>query len=284
MSLPSISIINFSSQLSDQAVQDAIRVVNRQVVEDFMPVWGGGRNLRLHASPFDPTDESTLTEDPVQGESVIYLVDEGSLPGALGFHSLNGSEIPFGFVFTDSLADWTVTLSHEVLELIIDPTANVFVPGPDPRDPNNDQKVVLHTYEVCDAVERTSYEIDHTRVSNFLTPTYFAVGDAPGTRNDFLGVGVTSFGATQGSHLAFFDLSANEFIPDFIGERAPRMDVLSKRAMAFDREKPERLPEPTLGRVLRDCKEKYETLRPVRGITRTGRYLEAGRRMGLSKR
>ena len=34
-----------------------------------------------------------------------------------------------GFVFTN-LPDWTVTLSHEVLELIIDPTVNIFVPGP----------------------------------------------------------------------------------------------------------------------------------------------------------
>jgi hypothetical protein len=39
MSLPNISIINFSPQLSDQAVQDTIRVVNRQIVEDFVPIW-----------------------------------------------------------------------------------------------------------------------------------------------------------------------------------------------------------------------------------------------------
>ena len=51
--------------------------------------------------------------------------------------------------------------------------------------PNN---VVLHTYEACDAVERLSYRIDEIAVSDFLTPNYFTIGDAPGTRNDFLGV------------------------------------------------------------------------------------------------
>ena len=96
--------------------------------------------------------------------------------------------------------DWTVTLSHEVLELIVDSTVNLFAPGPDPRDANN---LVLHTYEVCDAVERTTYLIDGIAVSNFLTPSYFTIGDAVGTRNDFLGVGVDSFGLTQNSHIQF---------------------------------------------------------------------------------
>jgi hypothetical protein len=87
------------------------------------------------------------------------------------------------------------TLSHEVLELILDPTVNLFVPGPDPRNAAN---LVLHTYEACDAVERFSYTIDGIAVSDFLTPSYFTQGEALGTRNDFLGVGVPSFREPQG--------------------------------------------------------------------------------------
>lgn len=47
-----------------------------------------------------------------------------------------------------------------------------------------------HAQEVCDAVERTSSEIDGLRVSNLVTPEYFRPNDALRTRNDFLGVGV----------------------------------------------------------------------------------------------
>ncbi len=278
MSLPSISIINFSTELSDQEVQDAIRAMNRQVVEDFLPVWGGGRILRLHASAFDPADEATLAEDPVRGESVIYLIDEGTLAGALGFHALNTSGIPFGFVFTDFINDWTVTLSHEVLELIIDPTANIFVPGPDPRDPGNGQKFVWHTYEVCDAVERTSYAIDGIRVSNFLTPAYFSVGDERGTRNDFLGIGVTSFGATPGSHLAFFDPVANDFVT-FIQQQALATGMLARRASSFAIKKPSRPPEERLAHILEACQQESEGLKSMRGVTRTARYREVGQRM-----
>jgi hypothetical protein len=279
MSLPSISVINFSSNLDDQAVQDAIRAVNRQVNEDYLPVWGHGRILRFHAPTFDPADEETLAEDPVRGESVLYLVDEGTLEGALGYHSLNASGVPFGFVFTENVDEWTVTLSHEALELITDPTANILVPGPDPRDPENTDKVVLHAYESCDAVERTSYFIDGIRLSNFVTPAYFSIGDEPGTYNDFLGVGVTSFGATQDSHIAFFDLDANDWVTFFGARRAPFV-AQAKRAEFYDLPKPSRPDDEILERILVGCKERFKGLGRVTAVSRTARYRDAAMRLG----
>jgi hypothetical protein len=269
-----MAVINFSSNLSDSDVQEAIRAVNRQVVEDFMPIWGAGYSLKLHAASFDPSDEATLLEEEVRADSVMYLVDEATVAGALGYHSLNTSGIPFGFVFTIFEEDWTITLSHEVLELIIDPTANVLVPGPDPRNPNN---FVLHSYEVCDAVERTSYQIDGISVSNFITPAYFSVGDELGTRNDFLGVGVTSFGATPGSHLAFFDLAANEWVT-ILGESQPAAVPLAKRQAAYASEKPKRPSEEKLESILQGCHAKG-VAKPVQGITRTARYRQAVHRL-----
>ena len=130
--------------------------------------------------PLPPDDPDVIQEDPVQAEAVVYLVDEANIAGALGYHDLNNAEVPVGFVFTD-LGDWTVTFSHEVLELIVDPTVNILVPGPDPRAPNDPNAWLLHTYEVCDAVERTEYVIDGIALSNFVTPMYFAEGDAPGS-------------------------------------------------------------------------------------------------------
>jgi hypothetical protein len=211
---PTISVLNFSTLISDAEAQEVIRVVNRQVNEDFAPIWGISRDMKLHASEFDPKNSASLTEEPVKGDSVMYLVNKGTLAGALGYHDLNGWGVPVGFVF---LSDgdgnlnpgWTTTLSHEVLELIADPTANVLVPGPDPRDPEN---MVLHAYESCDAVERFSYNIDGIDVSNFVTPSYFSETDEPGTRNDFLGLGVKSFDALMDCHLAFYDLATSKWV------------------------------------------------------------------------
>lgn len=279
MSLPSIAIINFSLHAGDQEVQDAIRAVNRQIVEDFVPIWGQGRILRLHASSFDPADPDTFPEEPVQADSVIYLVDQPTLPGALGYHDMNARGLPYGFVFLLNLADWATTLSHEALELISDPTVNIFVPGPDPRDPAN---VVLHAYENCDAVERTGYEIDGVLVSNFVTPHYFTFGDEPGTRNDFLGVGVTSFGVTRGSHIAFFDLSTFTWEVVYGRTDAPLIRQAG-RAKMFDHAKPERPAEELLNDILlkynKNPHPKGKGLCHLRGITRTARYQAAARGM-----
>jgi hypothetical protein len=254
--------------LNDQAAQEAIRAVNRQVIEDFMPIWGYGRLLKLQAVDFNPADPDTLAPQKVPADSAMYLVDEASLPGALGFHDLNTRDVPVGFVFVLDPADWTVTLSHEVLELILDPTVNIFVPGPDPRNPNN---IVLHTYEACDAVERISYEIDGIAVSDFLTPNYFTIGDAPGTRNDFLGVGVPSFGATRNSHIAFFDLSTGTFEVVFGQQAAPRMAKRQEHAKA-KRPSDERLQQVLSNYRSKKPKPECTGLPQLRGITRTGRY------------
>lgn len=213
MRLPTISIINFSS-VDDRTAGEAVRAVNRQVTEDFMSIWGHGWLLRLDAPAFEPTgdvdDLDDAVPEPVQADAVIYLVDESTVAGALGYHSINSEELPVGFVFTDLIPEWSVTLSHEVLELIADPTVNIFAPGPSP-DPADGGKTVLHTYEVCDAVERFSYEIDGVLVSDFVTPWYFSIPEGLGTRNDFLGLDVPSFGLLGGCHIAYFDLDAGSF-------------------------------------------------------------------------
>ena len=284
MSLPTMSIINFATQLDDREVQEAIRAVNRQVSEDFAPVWGSARSLRLHAAGFDPADPDSLSEDPVQGESVCYLIDEATVDGALGYHDLNTHAVPVAFVFVLNPNDWTVTLSHEVLELIVDPTVNILVPGPDPR---NRQNTVLHAYEVCDAVERTSYEIDGVRVSNFVSQSYFTVGDEPATRNDFLGIGVTSFGVSRGSHIAFLDLNTGRWETVF-GQRAPASKRLARKEKSYDHAKPDR-PDDELRQRLQSyqgkphplCRKmrKSAGLLVLRGITRQARYQAAAEQL-----
>lgn len=208
MNLPEIAIFNFSNQ-TDADVQRAVRAVNRQVLEDFMPVWGAGYHSRLKSSAFDAAAGEEVADEPVTADAAIYIVDQAHLAGAAGYHFKNGAEVPYGFVFTET-GHWTVTLSHEVLELIVDPMVNCFVPGADPRP--NRQGTVLHAYEVCDAVERTSYVVDGVAVSNFVTPQYFSEGDTAGTRNDFLGTSVPSFGVLPGCHLGFIDLAADDYV------------------------------------------------------------------------
>jgi hypothetical protein len=209
-----ISIVNHTNgKVTDEELQTAIRAINRQIAEDFTPYWSIAATLRLEGRSATQPDSAQAAD--LRGDAVIYLWDKSDVDGALGYHFQNNRGIPFGFVFT-SIAEelgeaWSVTLSHEALELIGDPETNLLVIGPHP-DPAQDREVFFW-FEMCDAVEAESYEIDGIKVSNFLLPLYFTGtrdSDEPGARNDYLGrtsKGQTlrSFGINPGGYVGFFD-------------------------------------------------------------------------------
>jgi len=285
MAVPSLAVVNFTTTLHTDEVNEAIHAVNRQITENFAPIWGIARMLERLVPNFHPEDPDTLAEETVPADSVLYLVDESSLPGALGFHDLNTRDVPFGFVFVLNPNDWTTTLSHEALELLLDPTANVFVPGPDPRDNRN---TVLHTYEACDAVERLSYKIGAVQVSDFVTPSYFTGGEIVGIQNDFLGVGVRSFGVTSGSHIAFFDLATGQFETVVGRQEPPARRLFAARIEAHDHPKPER-PEAKIQAILSNYQSRpphpsATGLPRLRGVTRTARYAVSAQRARGSRR
>lgn len=132
MNLPDLAIINFS-EISDGDAHRAIRGVNRQVADDFLPIWGTGYYCKLHRRDSGCGREGAgkaapeiIEPDPVTAEAAIFLVDRSHISSALSYCSMNTAEIPVAFVFTD-LGDWTVTLTHEVLEMIVDSTLGFFL-------------------------------------------------------------------------------------------------------------------------------------------------------------
>jgi len=207
-----ISIINHSNgQVSDEELQTACRAINRQIREDFEPYWGMSATLRLEGRSVDDPDKITMPD--MRGDAVIYLWDKADVKGALGYHFQNNRGIPFGFVFTEiaqSIGEpWSVTLSHEALELLGDPETNLLVMGPHPKEDRD----VFHWFEMCDAVQAETYQIDGVAVSNFVLPLFFTGTrdtDEVGARNDFLGrvyggQTLKSFGINPGGYIGFFD-------------------------------------------------------------------------------
>lgn len=207
-----ISIINHTDgQVTDEELQKVIRAINRQIKEDYEPHWSLSATLRLEGRSTEEPD--TVQVADMRGDAIIYLWNEADVDDALGYHFQNNRGIPFGFVFT-SLAHeigepWSVTLSHEALELLGDPETNLLAMGPHPSEDRD----VFHWYEMCDAVQTESYEIDGVPVSNFVLPLYFTgtrETDEPGARNDFLGRShggqtLMSFGINPGGYVGFFD-------------------------------------------------------------------------------
>jgi hypothetical protein len=171
-----ISVVNHTDgKLSDEAVQEGIRAVNRQIAEDFNPNWSMGAELRLEGAIGKDPDDDKLPE--LRGDAIIYLWNEVDVEDALGYHEANAAGIPFGFVFTELVKQlkepWTVTFSHEALELIGDPEAN------------------------------------------FVLPLYFTQFAEVGGRNDFLGrltkgKALQSFGINPGGYIGFYNPKTRE--------------------------------------------------------------------------
>jgi len=210
-----ISIINHTNgKISDEKIQVAIKAINQQISDDFEPYWSMGARLRLEGKSGKKPSANSLAD--MRGDAVLYLWSGSDVDGALGYHDTNNRGIPYGFVFTELSKklgeNWTVTLSHEALELIADPEANLLVQGPHPENP---ELAVFHWYEMCDAVQDETYEIDHVEVSNFVLPLYFTGGNELGSRNDFLGRSykgstLQSFGVNPGGYVGFFNPESGE--------------------------------------------------------------------------
>jgi len=214
-----ISVINLTAgAVTDAELHRVVRAVNRQIEQDFEPYWSFGAQLRIEGKTGrgKDKDKDKVNQADMRGDAILYLRGRTKMDDADGYHDKHFSGIPYGFVFLElsrKLKEpWTVTLSHEALELLGDPEANLLVQGPHPEHP---RRKVFHWFEMCDAVQAESYAIDGIQVSNFVLPLFFTSGDEYGGRNDFLGtvkMGKTlrSFSANPGGYIGFFDPTAGE--------------------------------------------------------------------------
>src|SRR3989454_11276915 len=123
-----ISVINRSTVLSDSEVQAVVPALQTQVHRDFAPAWGIDADLT-----FVPQEGT-----PSPGSWWLVVLDNSDQAGALGYHDVTDEGMPLGKVFakTDMIygLQWTVTASHELLEMLGDPDINLtaFVqPDPD---------------------------------------------------------------------------------------------------------------------------------------------------------
>jgi hypothetical protein len=155
--------------------------------------------------------------------AIIYITDYGN-QGFGGVHEddqVQHFDIPWALI-TVTDQNWTITLSHEVLELLADPWGSRFVVQsqyPISGWPSQDWIV-----EVCDACEAEALAYAGTGgvlVSDFVLPAYFNISIPAATPLDFKGhlfrntklqpTAQFPFPMNQGGYLSFINPTTNDF-------------------------------------------------------------------------
>src|SRR5213594_2301364 len=137
-----VAVINASTVLKDADAGKAVPALQAQIHNDFAPAWGVDADL-----VFIPKGS-----EPPAGAWWLAILDNSDQAGALGYHDLTDEGLPLGKVFAASDItygyEWTVTASHELLEMLADPDINltVFVQSDATRG-------LIYMHEVCDACE-----------------------------------------------------------------------------------------------------------------------------------
>lgn len=208
-----IAVIHASTVLTDDQVKSAVPALQTQVHRDFAPAWGIDADLT-----FVPKGSK-----PAPGSWWLAILDNSDQAGALGYHDLTKEGLPLGKVFAGSDLqfgyEWTVTASHELLEMLADPDINltVFV--------ESDAKTgILYAYEVCDACEadKFGYKINATLVSDFVYPAWFESFRKKGSTQFDYGKDIKKpFELLPGGYIGVFDVKSGSGWHQITAERGP---------------------------------------------------------------
>jgi hypothetical protein len=152
--------------------------------EHFLPVWGYPVKL-YNTKKAKPSDW------------LFIYFDDADAAGAEGYHDITHNRQPVSKVFVKTSLDdnvpVSVTASHELFEMVIDPIANLWAEATGRTE---------YAYEMCDPVEEDTFMVDGIAMSNFVHPSWFEPFKHPsGTRFDHLGKLKKPFTMTKGGYV-----------------------------------------------------------------------------------
>ena len=144
---------------------DALIAALQAYVSNFIvPVWGTPAKL-VKSTGF------------IKNAWAIVFLDDADVAGALAYHDLTDDGFPLSKVFVKTTIDdgelVSVSASHELVEMLVDPAINIMTTGPDPK--------TIYAYEMADPVEALSFNVNGIPMSDFVYPAYFEVFRKPGS-------------------------------------------------------------------------------------------------------
>ncbi len=143
------------------------------------------------------------TDGPRPGAWGLVFMDDADAehPDISARHDVTREGLPLSKVFIRTSRKHrqpaSLTASHELVEMLIDPGNNMMA-----RQPHSG---TMYCYEAADPVEHKGFEIDGLRMSNFVYPTYFETFHRPrSVKFDHLGLVTRPFQLLHGGYQITF--------------------------------------------------------------------------------
>lgn len=168
-----IALVSETPSVSLDELTQVAAAVQKQVTRDASPIW----NLSATVDGFGKL------EDVPPGYWHVLIRDD--VPGdEAGVHQLDGTNQPYALVQFGT--QWSLTASHEVLEMLVDPFGSRLSAGDSPKP---DQGRVQFLVEICDPCQSAAfaYTVNGVLVSDFCTPEYFAPTGTTSAQYSFTG-------------------------------------------------------------------------------------------------
>jgi hypothetical protein len=208
-----VAIVSMAREVPMRDLMQVAAAVQKQVTRDFSPLWGiaatvdAFEDLASVPSDYRPVVLfGDLGELPSRLESLLGKQPAASLIDALesdqvaGIHLTAITRQPFSLVSVSG--SWTVTVSHEALEMLADPYGNRLVAAAHPLDR---AQRVNYLLEVCDPCLSTYYTVNGVPVSDFYTPRYFDPVRINSVRYSFTGALEYPLEILKGGYLTWID-------------------------------------------------------------------------------
>lgn len=170
MLLRQIALVSQTRKISAAGLSRVGAALQKQTTRDLAPIW----EIKATVDTF-----GKLSDVPVGYWPII--VTEKNLGDAAGIHEDKQGQ-PFALVRYSY--GWSLTASHECLEMLVDPFGNRIMAG---QSLMKNQGRVEYLVEVCDPSEDEAfaYRVNGIMVSDFYTPEFFAPEVVAGGRYSF---------------------------------------------------------------------------------------------------
>jgi len=204
MVLQQVALVSQTPSIPLSEVVKVAAALQKQATRDFSPIWEVSATVDSFAK---------LEDVPLGYWPVVVRDDVVTNYQAAGIH-LDDNGQPFALV--QAADDWSLTASHEVLEMLGDPFGDRVMAGNPPKQGGKkaaDMKRVEYLIEVSDPseAEEFSYTVNDVTVSDFYTPHFFDPVAAAGVRYSFTGAITKPRTVLRGGYISFHNTVDNHW-------------------------------------------------------------------------